>query len=219
MIDIIPAIFEKDKDAMVAKIELVAPHVDWVQIDIADGSLMPVESFRDVATLKEIITKYDGPGGKLSFEAHLMVASPEKYILPLVDAGFKRIVAHVECNDPRFFLDEMVKESVEAGHAIDGGPSEEQIEPYLESLDVVLVMMAEAGASGLALQTENVEKIRAIHASYPDLSIAAEEGIDESTAAILVDAGATRLVASSVLYKNPEGIASFVERFKKDKSL
>lgn len=214
MIDIIPAIFEKTKEELVAKLDLVAPHVDWVQIDIADGSLVPAESVTDAAVLKEIIAKYTGENGTLSFEAHLMVASPEKYIQSLVEAGFKRIIAHVECNDPRFFLDEMVKESIESGLALDGGTPEEQIEPYLESLDVVLVMMAEAGASGLDLQSENVEKIRAIHAAYPDLTIGAEEGIDESTAVILADAGASRLVVSSKLYEEPGQLKALVERFK-----
>ncbi len=213
MIDIIPAIFEKDWDEIVKKIELVAPHVDWVQIDIADGSLMPTTTFLEFTKFASFGFAQDKQ--LVNLEAHLMVATPEKYIQPLIDAGFKRIIAHVEANDSRLFLDEMEKESIEAGLAIDGGTPLEQIEPYLENLDVVLVMMAEAGASGLVLQSENVEKIRAIHASFPDLSIEAEEGIDEQTAKVIIDAGATRLVATSVLFKDPANIAKVIAVLKK----
>ncbi len=189
MPDIIPAIFEKDWDEIAKKIALVSPHAEWVQIDIADGSLAPTTTFLDFA-------KFAPLDQLVKLEAHLMVSAPEKYIRPLVDAGFKRIIAHVECNDPRLFLDEMEKEDVEAGLAIDGPTPVETIEPFLENLDVVLVMMAEMGASGMKLQSENIEKIRAIHAAFPDLSIEAEEGVDEQTAKVMIDAGASRLVVS-----------------------
>ncbi len=189
MIGIIPTIFEKDWDAIERKVAIVAPYVDWLQIDIADGSLVPAETFLDLAKFGQLVKP-------VSFEAHLMVASPEKYIRMLVDAGFKRLIAHVEANDPRLFLDETEKESVEVGLAIDGATEVEAVEPFLETIDVVLVMMAEMGARGLTLQPENVEKIRAIHQAYPDLTIAAEEGISESSAKMIVDAGATRLIIS-----------------------
>jgi ribulose-phosphate 3-epimerase len=208
MIDIIPAIFEKDWDEIVKKVSLVAPYTEWVQIDIADGSLAPTTTFLE-------FTKFVQLAKSVQLEAHLMVSSPEKYIQPLVAAGFKRIIAHVEANDPRLFLDEMEKESVEGGLAIDGPTPLEAIEPFLENLDVVLVMMAEMGASGLALQTENVEKIRAIRNHYPDLAIEAEEGIDEQTAKIITEAGASRLVATDLLFKNPTNIGAVIVRLKK----
>ncbi|MBI3577417.1 hypothetical protein HY086_05265 [Candidatus Gottesmanbacteria bacterium] len=211
MIDIIPAIFEKNWDEIVKKVELVAHDVDWVQIDIADGTLVPAETFLDFAKLG----KFGQLGKSLSLEAHLMVASPEKYIRPLVEAGFKRIIAQVECNDPRLFLDEIDRESVEVGLAIDGPTPLEQIAPFLENLDVVLVMMAEMGATGLVLQSENVEKIRAIHQSYPDLAIEAEEGIDEHTAKVIVEAGATRAVVTKFLFSDVKNIATAIDQLKK----
>lgn len=189
MVDIIPAIFENQWSEIEKKISLVSPHVSWAQIDIADGSLVPAQTFLEFGKFVQL-------DQLVQLEAHLMVAQPEKYIRPLVDAGFKRIIAQVEANDPRLFLDEAEKEGIEAGLAIDGPTPLEHVEPFLENLEVVLVMMAEMGASGLLLQNENIEKIRSIHRSFPDLPIAAEEGITKDTAKVIIDAGATRLVVS-----------------------
>ncbi len=210
MVDIIPGIFEQDFSEIERKVTLVAPYVEWVQIDFADGVFVPAKSFLDVEKLKPLIDAHP----KLSFEAHLMVASPEKFIKPLVDAGFKRIIAHVEANDPRQFLDEMQYESVETGLAVDGPTELDQIEPLLEEIDVVLVMMAEAGASGQELQLENVEKVRTIREHFPDLPIEVDEGINDKTAQIVKDAGATGLVTTSYIFKDSQQIGELLEHLK-----
>lgn len=208
MVDVIPAIFENQWDQIAKKIALVSPHVSWVQIDIADGSLVPAQTFLEFGKFAKF-AKF------VQLEAHLMVAQPEKYIRPLVDAGFKRLIAQVEANDPRIFLEEAEKEGMEAGLAIDGPTPLEHVEPFLENLEVVLVMMAEMGASGLLLQNENIEKIRAIRKSYPDLAIEAEEGIDQHTAKIIADAGATRLVVTKYIFDVPQTIANRIEQLRK----
>ena len=104
---------------------------------------MPNTLFGDIEKLAPIIKASDR-----SFEAHIMTASPEKLIKRLADAGFKRLIGHVEAHDPRQFLDEAEYESVEVGLALDGPSEVEIIEPYLDTIDVVLVMTIEAGFSG-----------------------------------------------------------------------
>jgi ribulose-phosphate 3-epimerase len=210
MLDVIPGIFEKELSEIEHKVALVAPHAEWVQIDFADGQFVPATSFLDVALLKPLIDRYPA----LRFEAHLMVASPEKFIKPLVDAGFKRIIAHVEANDPRLFLEHAKFESVETGLAIDGPTEAEIIEPFAEEIDVVLVMMAEAGSSGMALQQENVEKVRTIHEHYPNLTIEVDQGINEKTAPIVKDAGASAVVTTSFIFKNPTQAGELIEHLK-----
>lgn len=207
MIDVIPSILEKDFSEIERKLKLVAPYAPWVQIDFADGTLFPNQTFLKIEEFKEL-TKI------ASLEAHLMVANPEKYIQPLVAAGFKRLIAQVEAHDPRLFLEEAHFESVEVGLAIDGPTPIEQVEPFLEELDFILIMLAEAGANGLELQSENVEKIRAIRQHYPDLQIAVEQGINDQTAKVVVDAGASRIVSSSYLFQNPENIEQMLKNLR-----
>lgn len=201
MIDVIPGILEKDWQEIERRIALVAPHVSWVHIDVADNTLVPNTTFLDFPKLSQ----------SPQFEAHLMVVHPEKYIKPLADAGFKRLIVHVEAQDPRLFFDQAQYEHVEVGIAIDGPTELEQVEPFLEEVDCVLVMMIEAGFSGQELQPENIEKIKAIHQGFPDLPIEVDGGINDSTAKLVKDAGATRLVSTSFLFRDPQRIAEAIE--------
>jgi ribulose-phosphate 3-epimerase len=209
MIDVIPGILEKEWAPIEERLLLVAPHVDWVQIDIADNTLVPnttfldFEKFSPTHLLREL--------QHISLEAHLMVANPEKYIKPLADAGFKRLIAHVESHDPRAFLEAATYEHIEVGIAIDGPTELDQVEPFLDQVDVVLVMTIEAGFSGQEFMIDTLEKIKTIHQNFPDLPIEIDGGVNDKTGKIAREAGATRLVSTSYLFKNPDGIASAIE--------
>jgi ribulose-phosphate 3-epimerase len=198
MIDVIPGIYDKDEAEVRRKIALVAPYVSWIQIDFSDGTLVPKISLTDIAVLEKIIKEYPS----LSFEAHLMVDHPEKYVRDLSGAGFKRLIAHVESADPRLFLEEAEYESIEVGMAIDGPTDFEQIEPYLDNVDFVLVITSEMGASGQPFQPETVDKVKQIHENLPDLPIEVDCGINDKTARMARDAGATRLAVTSYLFSN-----------------
>lgn len=189
MTEIIPSIFETDFEEIKRKISLVPDSTSWVQIDFSDGSLVPAKTFFDIEKFSTLVKP------PLHFEAHLMVANPQNYTRQLAQAGFERIIAQVEANDPRLFLEEAKLESVEAGLAMDSTTEISEIEPLLEEVDCVLVMMAEAGSKA-AFQPENVEKVRLLRQHFPDLPLEAENGITRETAKLLTVAGATRLVPS-----------------------
>jgi ribulose-phosphate 3-epimerase len=210
MLEVVVGIFEKTIEELENKVNLIAQTGEntWVQIDFADGTLVPAVSVIDTPSLGRIISAHPN----LSFEAHLMVASPEKYLKPLVDAGCKRIIAHVEAIDPRTFIEEAKYESVEIGLAIDGPTELEQIEPYMDDLDFILVMTIEAGASGQSLLPETVEKVKTLRDFYPDMPIEVDGGINDQTAKIVADAGATRVVSTSYVMNDPRSIRSHVKR-------
>lgn len=212
MIDVIPGILENEWPPIEEKLLVAAPHVEWAQIDIADNSLVPNTTFLDFSKFapENLVHGLE----HLSFEAHLMVAKPEAYITALVDNGFKRLIAHVEAHDPRIFLEQAKYEHVEVGVAIDGPTEFEQVEPFLEEVDMVLVMTIEAGFSGQQFMTETLEKIKFIHQNFPDLPIEVDGGINDRTGKIAVEAGATRLVANSYLFKSPAGFAAAVQTLK-----
>jgi len=207
MIDVIPGILEKEWEMIEERLRLIGGLVDWAQIDFADNTMVPNTTFFD-------FTKFAPYAKQISLEAHLMVAQPEKYIKAAADAGFKRLIAHVEAHDPRLFLDRVKYEHVEVGIAIDGPTEFETVEPFLEEVDFVLVMTVEAGFSGGTFLPECVEKIKSIRSYLPDLPIEADGGINDQTARLVCEAGATRLVSTSFLFKDPATIAGAIERLK-----
>jgi ribulose-phosphate 3-epimerase len=207
MVEVIPGILEKEWEMLEERLRLVVGLVDWAQIDIADNTMVPNTTFLDFVRLAPYAKQ-------IALEAHLMVVQPEKYIKSLADAGFKRLIAHVEAHDLRIFLDQMKYEHVEVGIAIDGPTEFEAVEPFLEEADFVLVMMVEAGFSGGTFLPECIEKIKSIHNYLPDLPIEVDGGISDTTARLVRDAGATRLVSTTFLFRDPANIAAAIERLK-----
>ncbi len=208
--EIIPGIFEPTTAEREQKLALVAPYVEWVHMDIADSTFVPHTALPDIALFKSLVSDFS----KLSMEAHLLVADPEKYIKPLADAGFKRLIAQVEANDPRRFLDEAKYESVEVGMGIDGPTELEQGEPLLELVDFVHIMTIEVGGNGIFLP-ETVEKIKAIHHHFPDLPIVVEGAMDEKIVGIVKDAGASRIVVTDFLFADPANVREAIGRLTK----
>lgn len=206
---VIPGILETDVQEIERKVGIVAPHVSLIQIDIGDNTIIPCDTIHDSSLLAPVIKKY-GTGG-VKFEAHLMVATPETYLSDVVQAGFSRVVAHVECHSPREFLAEARTHELEVGLAIDVDTEFEAIEPFLEEVDFVTVMTVEAGASGSVFEEAAVEKIKTIHRNLPDMPIEVDGGMTPETAKIVMEAGATHIVSTTYLFKNEQNISSAIE--------
>lgn len=218
MIDVTPAIFTQhhsdgagftdDLEVLKSQVAALAPHAPWIQIDLSDGTMVPAKTFFQLDQLAQLV-KF---APSVSFEAHLMVDNPVKYLKPLADAGFKRIIAQVEAADPRQFLEEAKLESVEVGLALDGASEVDILEPFLEEIDVLVIMTIEAGSSESPFLPESVEKIKNLRHHFPDLAIVAEGNIDTRNAKVLSEAGVTRLVVSSdILLKDPASIPQTLE--------
>ncbi|MFZ2024733.1 MAG: hypothetical protein WAV51_00405 [Microgenomates group bacterium] len=207
--EIIPGILETDVKEIERKITLVAPYVETVQIDIGDNTIFPCDTVHDMAILTPIIEKFTKTGTK--FEVHLMVADPISYLKPLADAGVSRIIAHVECHAPREFLAEARTHEMEVGLALDVESDFDLIEPYLEEVDFVLVMTIETGASGQEFESNAMETIKTIHRNLPDLPIEVDGGMTPDTAKIVQEAGVTRIVTTSFIFKSEQDIPSAIE--------
>lgn len=207
MIDVTPAIFTDDPEILKSQIAALSAHVPWIQIDLSDGTMVPMKTFFELDKLAQLVSREAGSRSarqSVSFEAHLMVDNPAKYLKQLADCGFRSIIAQVECSDPRVFLDGSALESVDIGLALDGASEVEILEPFIEEIDTVVIMTVEAGSADSPFLPESVEKIKNLSHHFPDLPIVAEGKIDERNAKLLTDAGVTRLVISSdTLLKDP----------------
>ncbi len=192
MVEVIPGILEQSFDEIRRKIDLVKDYVSCVQIDVLDNTLIHNDTYINFPAFKIF--------QDIKLEAHLMVADPLKYIKPLVENGFSRLIAHVEGNSVRDFIITGHSFEIEVGVALDSPSPLEMVEPYLSDIDTVLLMMYKAGASGQEFQPEMLPKIKKLHQAYPDLPIEVDGGINEKTALLTIENGATRLVSTSYLF-------------------
>jgi len=201
MVEVIPAILEKDFSEIEKKIRLLDPPagglVEWVQIDVADGLLVPNDTKTAPAAFKNLKTK-------LKLEAHLMVKEPAKLAAAYADSGFKRLYAHIEAEGIDDFLAEAFKKNVEVGLAIDGPTPYEKIVPYLDNIDCVLVLAVKAGFSGQAFLPDTPHKVRKIKEAFFDLPICVDGAMTAENAAKVVRVGASRINSNSYLYNAPD---------------
>ncbi|OGG27491.1 hypothetical protein A2960_04320 [Candidatus Gottesmanbacteria bacterium RIFCSPLOWO2_01_FULL_39_12b] len=206
MIDVIPAILENDFTEVEKKIRSVENLVSWVQIDIADNTLVPNSTFSDPLPFKDFKTP-------VNLELHMMVKDPLRYLERFATSGFKRFFAHVEGNYVDEYIEKCYQLGVEVGLAIDGPTSFEMIHKYLDNLDCVLVMAIEAGESGRPFRGDTIEKIKKIREVDLEIPIAVDGAMNEENARKVVAVGATRINSNSYIFKSTD-IKGAVEALK-----
>lgn len=202
---IIPGIQEATFPEIEKRIHLVEPYVKWVQIDVTDKTLTTNESFRDPKPFKNLKTK-------VNLEIHLMTKNAAEKAQEWIDAGFKRIIAHVEIDSPQKYINN-IKGKAEVGLALDGPTPIEAILPYISQIDSVLIMMYKAGPSGQKFQPEQLEKIRILHQRNPDLPIEVDGGTNLETIRETEKAGAIRFVATSAIFRS-DNIKEAIEKLQ-----
>lgn len=201
---IIPGIQETAFPDIEKKIRIVEPYTEWVQIDVTDKTLTTNESFRDPNAFANLKTK-------VNLEVHLMIKDAYKKADEWITAGFKRIIAQVESDNPDQFVklvssgvERLAKSHAEVGLALDGPSPLELLLPYINTVDCVLIMMYKAGPSGQKFQPEQLEKIRILRKMYPNLPIEVDGGTSLETIRETEKAGATRFVATSAIFKSDD---------------
>jgi ribulose-phosphate 3-epimerase len=206
MPQVIPAILENDFPAIESKIRRIEGLVEWAQIDVLDGTLMPNTNFSDPTPFSSLKTV-------LKLEAHLMVKDPLRYAERFAAVRFKRLYAHIEGD----FVDEYIAKcyqlGVQVGLAIDGPTPLEKIKPYIDNIDAVLVLAIEAGFSGKPFRPETVDRIRQLKEWEFDLPIAVDGAMDDVNAAKVVEAGATMICSNSYLFKEQD-VSVPIEKLK-----
>src|SRR3989344_5191074 len=162
-IEVIPGILEQEFSRIEERVRLVAPYVNWIHIDIADHRLVPNSSFLDPSPFKKLIQET----GK-KFELHMMIENPLEISGSWIGVGFKRLLIHIESvlkfdggsskveNEMR----RLKLEKIEVGLAVDKETNIEEVFPYLDDVDCVLIMTIQAGFLGRQFISEKLEKIR-----------------------------------------------------------
>ena len=204
MIKIAPSILSADFVNLERDIHRVSD-ADWLHVDVMDGCFVPNITV-GVPVVKSI-RKCTG----MFLDVHLMIDKPVRYVEAFARAGADLISVHLEADHPTRIAEalRLIGEcGVQRAVALRPITKAEAVLPYLEQLDMVLIMTVEPGFGGQAFleyQLETVRQVRALIARVkPDCRLEVDGGINPETARRVVEAGADTLVAGSSVYGAPD---------------
>lgn len=176
----------------------------WLHLDIMDGHFVPNLSFGP-ATVKSLRAKNRG----LFFDVHLMLSRPDRYIEAFAEAGAGGITVHLEPSyDLAETLQDIADRGLRTGIALNPGTPAEAAEPYLEKVDLVLVMTVWPGFGGQSFIEDTIPKMEQL-ARWRDAGrgryrIEVDGGIDRTTAPRCAAAGVDTFVAGTAFFRDPD---------------
>jgi ribulose-phosphate 3-epimerase len=175
-------------------------HVSYLHIDVMDGTFVPSISF-GIPVIETI-----RPHSKLFFDVHLMITEPERYVEEFAKAGADLIDFHVESTeDPAAVIRKIRACGKKVGITFKPATPVSAILPYLEQVDMVLVMTVEPGFGGQKLIPECLEKVRELRRICDErglpTDIEVDGGITRENLREAMDAGANVIVAGSAVFK------------------
>ena len=204
MIKIAPSILSADFCNLERDIQRVHT-ADLLHVDVMDGAFVPNITI-GIPVVKSIRSHTD-----MFLDVHLMIDKPVRYVEDFCKAGADLVSVHLEADHPTRIqqaLDIIGDHGVKKAVALRPITSPEAILPYIDQLDMVLVMTVEPGFGGQAFmehQLKTIARVREIiQAHNPSCDLEVDGGISPSTARRVVEAGANVLVAGSAVYGAPD---------------
>lgn len=169
---------------------------DWLHIDVMDGHFVPNISF-GMPVIKCI-----RPVSDLFFDVHIMISQPQKYITDLKKSGADLVTFHVEAEgDPAETIRMIHAEGMKAGISVKPGTPVEVLAPYLDEVELVLVMTVEPGFGGQSFMEDMMPKLAWLRQRCrPSTVLQVDGGINRKTIAAAAAAGANCFVAGSAVF-------------------
>ncbi|CAK7198654.1 RIBULOSE-phosphate 3-epimerase [Sporothrix eucalyptigena] len=208
---------------------------DWLHVDIMDGHFVPNITFGPpvVAKIRSHVANpadTNAPLGRGTFDCHMMIAEPKRWVKEFKDAGANLYCFHYEAafstaaetpsaqselkTSPRELVRYIHSLGLQAGVAIKPATPVDVLYELVEAVDeaerpdMVLVMTVEPGFGGQKFMPEQMPKVQALRARYPELNIEVDGGLGPSTIDVAADAGANVIVAGSAVFgaKDPSEV-------------
>ena len=192
---IAPSLLSSDFSRLKSEIEEVEKAgCDWLHLDVMDGHFVPN------LTIGPVVIGWIRKNTRLPLDVHLMIEEPIRHIGAFRKVGSDSLTIHVEaCEDVPKTLEAIRKTGAQVGISLRPKTSVETIFPFLNQLDLVLVMTVEPGFGGQQFMPEMLEKVRTLRSQFRG-KISVDGGIDRETAREAIRAGADVLVAGTSIF-------------------
>ena len=187
----------------------------YIHFDVMDGMFVPSISFGMpvLASIHDATEQF--------MDAHLMVQEPIRYVEAFQKAGADYVTVHLEaCEDVKTTLDKIHACGMKAGLAVNPETDVKELVPYLEDVEMILIMSVHPGFGGQKFIPESLDKIREVRAMLNEKNletdIQVDGGIYVENVREVFDAGANVIVAGSAVFRGDAGenTAKFMEILK-----
>ena len=187
---------------------------DYVHVDVMDGNFVPniTIGIPVVSAIRKITD--------LPLDVHLMIDRPIRYVEEFCDAGADIVTIHVEADTEENNIEALKKirsKGVRAAVSIKPNTPASAVDPYLDYIDMVLVMTVEPGFGGQKFMADMMPKVRALRKVMdlrcPGAELEVDGGVNLETGKVCTEAGANVLVAGSALFKAPD-TTEFIAQLK-----
>jgi ribulose-phosphate 3-epimerase len=212
---IAPSILAADFTRLGQQIEEAdAAGADYIHIDVMDGRFVPN------ITMGPLVVEAARRVTQLPLDVHLMIVEPERHIESFVQAGASIISVHVEtCPHLHRVVQQIRNAGARPSVVLNPATPAVAIEEILPFVDMVLVMTVNPGFGGQTFIPQTLAKIRTIRRMIAERGLAVDVevdgGVDEQTAAQVVDHGATVLVAGTAVFEHPLGVRAGVSALRR----
>ncbi len=203
---IAPSILSADFARLADEIDRVRAEADVLHVDVMDGHFVPN------LTIGPVVLKWIRRHCDLYLDCHLMMDNPAQYLEAFRDAGADSCTVHVEVGGTGELVAQMRELGLGTGLAVNPETGFEACEPWLDRVDMVLVMTVHPGFGGQSFMTEVVPKIararELIDRAGLDVELEVDGGIDPHTAPVVSRAGARLLVAGNAIFAQQDALAA-----------
>ncbi|MDP9186350.1 MAG: ribulose-phosphate 3-epimerase [Verrucomicrobiota bacterium] len=201
-----PSVLAADFSNLAAEVRKVEDAgADWIHCDIMDGHFVDNISFGP--TIVGFVRNHT----KLPLDVHLMIEHADHYVPRFVDAGANSITVHVESeakHDIGKTLQQIRDAGCRVGLTLNPATSFDLLEPFLDKIDMVLVMTVHPGFGGQSFRAEQMEKVkRAVEWNKSrdrKIDIEVDGGINAETAQVSIQNGANVLVAGTSIFRSDD---------------